>query len=81
MKDIKEDLFKAQEHISNAIEHLNELEKLKDNQKLSHFPQIAYQEKSLMLAFVLDTAEKEILVQLAAEVSTNGPITKKLLST
>ena len=30
MKDIKEDLFKAQEHISNAIEHINEIEKLKE---------------------------------------------------
>ena len=29
MKDIKEDLFKAQEHISNAIESIEELEKLK----------------------------------------------------
>ena len=32
MKDIKEDLFKAQEHISSAIEHLNELEKLKEEE-------------------------------------------------
>lgn len=30
MKEIKEDLFKAQEHISNAIEHLTEIEKLKE---------------------------------------------------
>ena len=38
MKDIKEDLFKAQEHISSAIEHINELEKLKEKPKAIPFP-------------------------------------------
>ena len=38
MKDIKEDLFKAQEYISSAIEHLNELEKLKEQPKAVPFP-------------------------------------------
>tara|TARA_R100001440_G_scaffold1960_1_gene6103 strand:+ start:525 stop:1238 length:714 start_codon:yes stop_codon:yes gene_type:complete len=38
MKDIKEDLFKAQEHISKAIEHLNEIEKLKEHPKNIPFP-------------------------------------------
>ena len=38
MKDIKENLFKAQEHISSAIEHINELEKLKEKPKTIPFP-------------------------------------------
>ena len=38
MKDIKEDLFKAQEHISSAIEHINEIEKLKEKPKAIPFP-------------------------------------------
>ena len=38
MKDIKEDLFKAQEHISNAIEHINEIEKLKEQPTAIPFP-------------------------------------------
>lgn len=38
MKEIKEDLFKAQEHISNAIEHLTELEKLKEQPTAIPFP-------------------------------------------
>jgi len=37
-KDIKEDLFKAQEHISSAIEHLNALEKLKEQPTAIPFP-------------------------------------------
>ena len=38
MKDIREDLFKAQEHISSAIKHLQELEKLKEQPKAIPFP-------------------------------------------
>jgi len=37
-KDIKEDLFKAQEHISSAIEHLDALEKLKEQPTAIPFP-------------------------------------------
>jgi N-acetylmuramoyl-L-alanine amidase len=36
--DINENLFKAQEHISNAIEHLKELEKLREKPKAVPFP-------------------------------------------
>ncbi len=37
-KDIKEDLFKAQEHISSAIEHLDAIEKLKEQPTAIPFP-------------------------------------------
>ena len=38
MKEIKETLFQAQEHISNAIEKLTEIEKEKENPKAIPFP-------------------------------------------
>ena len=38
MKQIKEDLFKAQEHISKAIESLQEIEREQERPKAIPFP-------------------------------------------
>ena len=58
MKDIKEDLFKAQEHISNAIEHLNELEKLKKEPKAIPFPTNSIPREDLNVAICVGHSRK-----------------------
>lgn len=78
MKQIKEDLFKAQEHISKAIEALQEIEKEQERPKAIPFPTNSIPGINLMWLSAWDIAEKEIPVPYHAEELTNGPITKRL---
>tara|TARA_R100001129_G_scaffold57437_1_gene39575 strand:+ start:405 stop:1115 length:711 start_codon:yes stop_codon:yes gene_type:complete len=58
MKDITEDLFKAQEHISKAIESLKELEKLKDRPKAIPFPTNSIPREDLNVAICVGHSRK-----------------------
>ena len=58
MKDIKEDLFKAQEHISSAIEHINEIEKLKEKPKAVPFPTNSIPREDLNVAVCVGHSRK-----------------------